>query len=195
MARECCKRCDFPIVTCLCEAIKPVNNRTKLIVLQHPDEVKNKKNTIKLAKMACSNIEVFIGESEQDFADIMQTLVNSKTALLFPSDSATPFDQLASDISFDYLVILDGTWRKAKRIYFVNPWLKKLPHLQFALANESQYSIRSTSQEFSLSSIEAIAYSLEKLENLPPNNLLDLLNAFTVQFTKKMPEHVKQRYQ
>ncbi|MDC2888021.1 DTW domain-containing protein [Psychrosphaera algicola] len=124
MARECCKRCDFPIITCLCEAIKPVNNRTKLIVLQHPDEVKNKKNTIKLAKMACSNIEVFIGESEQDFADIMQTLVNSKTALLFPSDSATPFDQLASDISFDYLVILDGTWRKAKRIYFVNPWLK-----------------------------------------------------------------------
>lgn len=195
MARECCSRCGFPISTCLCEAIQPVNNSTKLIVLQHPDEVKNKKNTIKLAKMACSNIEVIIGESEQDFAEIKQVLVNSKTALLFPSELATNFDDLPAQSQFDYLVILDGTWRKAKRIYFVNPWLQALPHLQFSLTNKSQYSIRSTSQEFSLSSIEAIAYSLEKLDNLPPNNLLDLLNAFTVQFTKKMPEHIKQRYQ
>ncbi|KAJ4982051.1 hypothetical protein NE237_032888 [Protea cynaroides] len=44
------------------------------------------------------------------------------------------------DFEVKHLVVLDGTWRKANRMYHENPWLKLLPHLQLDPSNMSLYS-------------------------------------------------------
>lgn len=218
MARQLCNQCHYPIVTCVCHAVYPSNNHIRVVVLQHPDEVLNKKNTIRLAMLSLTNIEVIVGQDPQDFMPRFNQLEVSKTALLFPREDAINIarlpefnrgnsqnpkpnkaePKLQQDTNCQQittLIVIDGTWRKAKKIYALNPWLGQLTHIQLSDEFTNQYVIRATKVENSLSSLEAIAYSLEKLENLAPNNLLNLLNAFTVEFTKNMPDEVRQRYE
>jgi DTW domain-containing protein YfiP len=195
MARQLCSSCSYPSDNCLCTDIIPVLNTTKIIVLQHPDEVDNKKNTVQLAKLACQDCDVYVGEQPEDFSELIKQLNFSATALLFPSEDALNIDQIPNQSpTIENIIILDGTWRKAKKIYHLNPWLLSIQHLCFTLAEKSQYGIRASTIEHSLSSIETIAYTLEKLDAIPANHLLSLLNAFKVQFTKRMPKHVQQRY-
>lgn len=208
MAREICSTCEFPIQTCICSDVVSVDNAIKIIVLQHSDEVKNKKNTIKLAQLALTNIDVYVGKQAEDFAFLASKIDPKSTVLMYPSDHATNIEALAT-VKGNYtnnntnnnlnaiqsIIILDGTWRKAKRMYMENLWLHALNHMQFTLEHKSRYGIRSSSFEYSLSSIEAIAYSLEGLEKIPSAPLLQLLDAFKIQFTKQMPASVKQRYE
>lgn len=42
--------------------------------------------------------------------------------------------------SVNNLIVLNGTWAKAKRIYKENPWLRILPHMKLDLKNMSLFS-------------------------------------------------------
>lgn len=193
MAREHCLQCHYPVKTCVCYAVAATIHETKIIVLQHPDEVKNAKNTVRLAALSCNNIDIIVGESADDFESVRQSTEHGHSALLFPAENSGQYN-LTADTTIRQLIIIDGTWRKAKKIYQLNPWLHRLPHFAFDDQYLNQYRIRSTNVEHSLSSLEAIAYGLESIEGTSPNNLLKLLNAFTVEFTKNMPANVQQRY-
>lgn len=41
----------------------------------------------------------------------------------------------------NHLIILDGTWPKAKRVYYQNPWLQKLPHFFLSASEPSRYGV------------------------------------------------------
>jgi DTW domain-containing protein YfiP len=106
----------------------------------------------------------------------------SKVALLYPSEEAITLDtQLlekhinhADNPSHEnrinkipqYLIILDGTWKKAYKMYMKNSWLHEIPH--FTLSDDiiGQYQIRKTQKKNALSSLEACSYALSFLEQL-----------------------------
>uniref|UniRef100_A0A7N0UD63 tRNA-uridine aminocarboxypropyltransferase n=1 Tax=Kalanchoe fedtschenkoi TaxID=63787 RepID=A0A7N0UD63_KALFE len=85
------------------------------------------------------------------------------SVLLFPSDNAVGAEALvASGIEVKNLIVLDGTWAKATRMYNENPWLKALPHLKLELDESSLYGeVRSQPKENCLSTIESIVYALK----------------------------------
>ena len=69
MKRSNCTKCHYPVTTCVCEYVtKKVKNRTKIVILQHPDEVNLAKNTVRLLQLQLSDIQVVIGESENEDA-------------------------------------------------------------------------------------------------------------------------------
>lgn len=64
------------------------------------------------------------------------------------------------------LVILDGTWKKAYRMFMLSTKLAHLPQVSLPehLANAGQYHIRKVAKKNALSSLEACCYALALLE-------------------------------
>ncbi|TMP31285.1 tRNA-uridine aminocarboxypropyltransferase [Pseudoalteromonas rubra] len=198
MKRTLCNHCHFPEQTCVCKFLgQPVKNHCKILVLQHPSEVKVTKNTVRLLSLQLSNLEVVIGESETDFAHVRQQLHSSQCALLYPSESAKALSAPAGKETLpaiETLVVLDGTWKKVHKMLMLNPWLMSLPHVSFAELPKNQYHIRKAEQAFSLSTLEATAHFLHLYEAISPEPLYRALAGMIEQQTRLMPDHVKQRY-
>ena len=196
MARDLCHSCHYPLQTCVCDAISKVSHQTKIIVLQHPSEVKNAKNTVRLLTLMSDNIECIVGETEADFTEVKTRILAQQehTALLFPAPESIDLqDKTAA--RFTQLVVLDGTWKKAKKILLLNPWLASLTHVSFAQNLPTQYQIRSSKVAGGLSTIEAVAYALNNIEQSSVSPFLQALEGLKRSFTKNMPADVKARYQ
>jgi DTW domain-containing protein YfiP len=71
------------------------------------------------------------------------------------------------------LVVIDASWRKAKRIYLEHEWLQSLTKLDIKPEQRSAYQIRQTKQDSFLSTIESIGLALGYLEpDFDQNKLL-----------------------
>ena len=65
------------------------------------------------------------------------------------------------------IIILDGTWKKAYRMFMLNPCLHKIKHIVLPVGISSLYEIRKTKKDNALSSLEACCHALARLENNP----------------------------
>lgn len=110
-----------------------------------------------------------------------ELVVPPGSVLLFPSDTAVGIDDLqAMNIGVKNLIVLDGTWAKAKRVYKENPWLRLLPHLKLVMDTLSLFrEVRRQPKAACLSSIESIVYALKAVGENPEglDNLLDVLDS------------------
>lgn len=87
--------------------------------------------------------------------------------LLFPSDKAIDLvpELCEGNECPTHLIVLDGTWSKAKRIYFENLWLHKLQHYNLLPSEPSMYgSVRREPKIGCLSTVESIVCALKMLE-------------------------------
>ncbi|KAL5209227.1 hypothetical protein ABZP36_004850 [Zizania latifolia] len=100
-----------------------------------------------------------------------------KSALLFPCQRAISID--ASDCQVQHLIVLDGTWAKAQRMYHENPWLQLLPHVKLESdGGVSLYSeVRHEPRAGCLSTIESIVVAMKKLGE-DAEGLDDVLDVF-----------------
>ena len=55
MARPTCYRCLRPRVSCVCGLITPVDNRTRVVIVQHPRERRHPFGTVRLARLGLRN--------------------------------------------------------------------------------------------------------------------------------------------
>ncbi|KAK6269725.1 hypothetical protein POUND7_006830 [Theobroma cacao] len=121
------------------------------------------------------------GKMEVEENEEFEVKVPPGSILLFPSQNAVGVDDLKSmDFEVENLIVLDGTWSKAGRIYNENPWLKLLPHMRLDLDKMSLYSeIRHQPKAGFLSTIESIVYTLKALgDNVDGlDNLLDVFES------------------
>lgn len=84
------------------------------------------------------------------------------SAVLFPSEKSVGIDEV--DFEMKNLIVLDGTWGKAKRMCHENPWLKLLPHLRLDVRESSLYNeVRHQPKAGCLSTVESIVCALKKL--------------------------------
>eukprot|EP00897_Mesotaenium_endlicherianum_P010041 jgi/Mesen1/9065/ME000578S08303 len=93
-----------------------------------------------------------------------------------------------------HLIVLDGTWPKAKRIYHQNPWLHALPHYKLPPSEPSHYGFirRQPKLEF-LSTVESIVYALRALEPETPGFglVLSVFDSMVDDQVRYMKEHKK----
>ncbi len=96
-------------------------------------------------------------------------LAGKRSVLLYPAtpgDPASSFDPAWSDApSALRLVVLDGTWRKSRKMLHLNPLLQELPRLPLRDTPASHYLIRKAHAADQLSTLEASCYALMQLEN------------------------------
>lgn len=178
MSRALCQQCQRPTIACICNFICKIDNRTSVLVLQHPSEVKQTKGTVALLSRSLSNCQVIVGEDFSQHDELNNILARHQALLLYPSAQA---QVLSSGKKLDktningneknqlpkLLIILDGTWKKAYRMFMLSQNLQALEQvcLPDKLANSGQYLIRKVAKENALSSLEACCFALALLEN------------------------------
>jgi len=110
MARPLCNFCLFALNTCICSAVTSINNKVKVIILQHPREEKVTKNTAKLLNLCLADCQIIKGESNNDFAQL-RALPASSTVLLYPNEQAINLDNndaLNTLLPITHLIVIDG---------------------------------------------------------------------------------------
>ncbi|TKV92786.1 hypothetical protein SEVIR_9G183200v4 [Setaria viridis] len=117
-----------------------------------------------------------------------------KSALLFPCQRAISID--ASGCQVQHLIVLDGTWAKAQRMYHENPWLQLLPHVKLESDRVSLYSeVRHEPRAGCLSTIESIVVAMKKLgeDSKELDDLLDVFESMIADQRRCKDENVKQK--
>jgi len=192
-SRPRCDRCQRPMSHCLCAHIPSISNRTRVLILQHPDEAKHPLNTARLAVLGLKHAELLVGESFPQLEGIVAAA--GRALLLFPEqDEGRRQPKLQAQNRPALLIVPDGTWRKARKIVQMNPVLNTLPRLSLPPGEPSEYRVRKASEPAAVSTIEAISRSLSLLE--PGQDFQRLLAPFKVlvqQQIQAMGEEVYER--
>jgi DTW domain-containing protein YfiP len=171
-----CYGCGVPRQLCLCNQVDVSHLVPSVIILRHPSERSKTLSTVSLIKQRYPQVLVKEGET-------FSPLRYQNMALLFP-DAETEKDRLgrngssaitssdngsSNNVSVDRvdkldvqveqrkLVLLDATWRKAKRMLHENPWLAALPRVSVEPSSVSDYLLRKVPNSTALSTVEAFA--------------------------------------
>lgn len=164
MSRPLCARCHRPVSHCLCHTVSTLDTRTEVLILQHPDEARHALNTARLAVLGLNNAKLHVGERFEWLPALLSD-PSVDSLLLFPGEEALPLAPVR-DVPGRRLRLLvpDGTWRKARKLLYLNPSLAGLTRVALPLAGKSRYRLRKAPTDGALSTLEAIVAALEILE-------------------------------
>lgn len=195
--RPVCSRCLRPQQTCICRWSTPIADATEVLILQHPLEEKHAKGSARLLHLSLPNSRLMVGEvfDGQELEELLHAPLEpsgqrKNPVLLYPDTPddagmapATPVDVPQADPERLRLVVLDGTWRKSRKMLYANPQLQSLPRLALRDMPASQYLIRKARGVHQLSTLEATCYALMQLEKKDAKYvpLLDAFNGFVAQ--------------
>jgi DTW domain-containing protein YfiP len=147
-------------------------------VLQHPDEVRHAKNSARLVGLVNPGTELVVGETAEDFKVLRDRFdMDSRAVVLYPASGSAALGDSVSVEPIETIIIIDGTWRKAKRMWLTNPWLHRLRVYHLNDVGSSVYSIRASSVSGGLASIEAAAHALGVVEDTSTQPLWDAFAA------------------
>lgn len=157
-----------PLPTCLCALVRPTAHRTEVLVLQHPQEQRQAKNSVALLRLSLAHCEWAVGER---FApDALQALLQRPgrhTRLLYPDVPAAPAPAAPAPPPGAplRLVVIDATWRKSLRMLIEHPALAALPRLSLAAPAPTRYrTIRAARRPDQVSTLEATVQALAAIE-------------------------------
>jgi len=182
-----CSHCLRPQSACICQWIQRIDNQVDVLILQHPLEVGHAKGSGLLLQRSLRLGTLIVGESF-DSALLRDLLFRAlphapdqtvRPALLYPSsENASPSESLQYQLDApNRLVVLDGTWRKSRKMLHLNPLLQQLPRVALTDVAPSRYRIRKAHRDDQLSTLEATCQALMQMED-DQNKYLPLLNAF-----------------
>lgn len=173
--RSRCARCRRPLNYCLCADIPSLHTTTELLVIQHPSEQGHALNTARLLCLGLDAATLLVAEQvPADWAAWLQE-PDYHTELLFPGPQAGLLTAAEPERP-RRLVLLDGTWRKARKLYYLNPVLQQLPQVALPAGQRSRYRLRKASEPDALSTLEAGVVALGMLE--PDTDFSPLLCPF-----------------
>lgn len=200
--RAICSTCARPLRNCICALVTPVENQVEILILQHPTEAPNAKNTAGLLHLSLKNTRLRIGErftaAELQawlFADQKQPLLlypeiieYKALGLIAPQPPLTPNQFTSNQLR---LVVIDATWRKSRKMLYLNPALQSLPRMTLTETPASLYKIRKAHSENQLSTLEASCYALQQLEQRSVDYapLLTAMSLFVAQQSAFIPDH------
>ena len=175
--RPTCPRCTRPQITCICRWITPTPHQVEVLLLQHPLEVNHAKGSARLLhlSLSVSGSRLVVGEQFDPatlqallFAPLLPHSEPRTPVLLYPETPDYPATTLAAERLTTpetlRLIVLDGTWRKSRKMLHLNPALQQLPRVALSPAAASRYRIRRAQRPEQLSTLEATVAALSQLE-------------------------------
>ena len=165
----------------------PVDNRVFVLILQHPQEQDKQLGTAQLARLQLKRSLLKVGLSWPGLKRILGREIDparwgvlflgtAKTAAAGSSEEIVLLDRKGQPLAgqrdalpdLEGIVLLDGNWAQAKALWWRNPWLLKLRRLVLHPKHGSLYGgLRKEPRSDSLSTIEAAAFCLARLEHKP----------------------------
>lgn len=195
--RPVCSVCLRPQSTCICRWITPIEPLPEVLILQHPLESREAKSSTPLLHLSLVGSRLVIGETfgNEELQRLLHVPFDTGTGaggpglqkicpvLLYPYTQELPSKSIPHSSSMPVepfrlrLVVLDGTWRKTRKLLVLNPMLQALPRMSLQQVQPSRYRIRKAHAPDQLSTLEATCQALMQLEGNDAK-YLPLLRAF-----------------
>jgi len=150
--------------------------KRRILILQHPQEQDALLGSAQLLTASLPKAEVVIGLSWPNLGAALgeKDVDVQRWAVLFP-DRDAPGGQVSNrkggvipPRSLDGIVVIDGTWSKAKTLWWRNPWLNKMNRLTLMPSKPSIYGrLRAEPQRHYVSTLESVAGALTLMGEAP----------------------------
>lgn len=175
-----CSQCGKSFKACICASIVPLASSVELIILQHPTEEHRPMGTARILDLSLANSMRLVGEDFSQHAQLNALLSEPDVDhyVLYPSDVSRCASELStlSPAKKIRIILLDGTWKKAYKMWQLSGNLHALPSVHLPKDLVGNYRIRKAPNENSLSTVEAGYHILSLLEST--RNFQPLMTAF-----------------
>ncbi|AQS10342.1 DTW domain protein [Clostridium saccharobutylicum] len=171
---ESCNKCGLPTINCICNIVPKIETKTKIWILSTEREFSRPSNTARLLKLVNPESTELILWERTNAPEKLIEYINSEEYeiyILFPMEnddlSESKFEYKSSE-KIPAFIILDGTWKEARRILRKSDYLKNLPRVSLNTIHKSEYTLRRGASEGELCTIEAAIEVLQlnyELEN------------------------------
>jgi len=180
-----CEACGRVYPYCVCEHTTPLKAKTKILILQHPQEPGVDIGTAPILRASFPGTVLRTGLSWPNFKRALgredvehrrwgvlylgsvrvEELPKDRALFVVDKKGAPREDQDKVIRELEGIVVLDGTWSQAKTLWWRNAWLLKLPRLVIRSSRRSLYDqIRKEPRHGCLSTVETVGEVLQALE-------------------------------
>lgn len=177
-----CDECRLPLPSCICSFQKTVVAGVEFVVLMHRNETYKPTNTGRLIASTIANTRTIQWQSRLEAGEELQDLLSDsryQPIIVFPpSDdyfermiSVPQPPELAGKPLF---ILLDGTWRQARRMFRHSVYLQNLPVISLDKARTSAYALRKAIHEGQLCTAEVASALLLQIGEVQAGEALDL---------------------
>lgn len=184
-----CELCRLAEKFCICSLTPNVESNAGFLLLMYDTEVLKPSNTGKLIADLIPDTYAFLWSRTEENLEVLALLAdpNWQPMIVFPKDYAGEereiFDNevALSSGKRPLFIMLDGSWREAKKMFRRSPYLQNLPVVSFTpnapesdAEISSRYQIRVAANNTELATAEVAAQVLALTGEQTNANLLDL---------------------
>lgn len=184
-AVEPCARCGKPATICVCDRVRSLSSRTRVVILQHPREEDAALGTAKLVTTTLPDAaSISIGLSWPSLEAALDGHVagpidRARWGVVFAQKLPEPLPpevaqrnaivldrhgKVVLEPRLDGILVLDGTWSQAKALWWRNAWLLKLARVVLRPTEPTIYGrMRKAPRREWVSTLEATADALVAL--------------------------------
>ncbi|MBB3191436.1 tRNA-uridine aminocarboxypropyltransferase [Halomonas cerina] len=179
-----CAGCHLPALNCLCPYRVQAESHARVWLLTHPLEHHKPTNTGRLIRDVLPDTEVFTWYRTAPDARLLTLLDDARYApfVIFPDDHedyvhrVVGMDAVAErqeEGRIPVFIILDGTWRQARRIFRKSPYLADLPVLPLTTERLTRYRLRKPASAAHLCTAEVAVELLRQAGDVVAAEVLD----------------------
>ena len=158
-----CESCLLPLNSCVCDARPEPVARSAFLLLMYEGEYYKPSNTGRLVADITRENFAFLWNRTQPDEALLALLAEPRyqPIIVFPHQYARP-ERCVSGIvdvagRIPLFVMLDGTWREAKKMFSKSPYLDKFPVLGIEPEKLSAYALREAAHSYHLCTAEVAA--------------------------------------
>lgn len=172
-----CKNCWLRQELCICAHIPRVSSPVSFVVVRHALEARKSTNTVRVAELAIAPCQVLEYDGPDEALD--RQLASLKNPYLLFPDGQTP----SKCPPMENLVVLDGTWKQARKMTRKLPSLMRIPRLSLPPPPEAVTRLRHSDDENHMSTLEAMAQAMAYFGQTDDAQKLHALHALWVRHT------------
>ncbi len=178
-----CPLCLLPAPDCICAAKPEASSRSAFCFVMYKGEAYKPTNTGRLIADVAPENFAFVWDRTQPDPELLALLQNPRYAptVVFPQQYAEAqrcIDSVSTGDKIPLFVMLDGTWREAKKMFSKSPYLDSFPVLGIQPEHSSLYQLREAAHEHQLCTAEVGIAVLELAGDLQASS--DLADYFAV---------------
>lgn len=176
-----CPSCLMAAGRCLCDARPNILGKAVFWLLTHHNEIYKPTNTGRLIIDTIQGSRVFKWgrvEPEPAFLDALSD-PRYRPCIVFPSGDdyqqrmETADYLLQGDGRIPAFIILDGTWRQARRMFRLSRYLDNVPAIEPSVRAKSRYQLRQSAEANHLCTAEIAAVMLREVKDFTSAAVLD----------------------
>lgn len=188
-----CHYCRIHQDHCICDIKPEAQSEAGFLILFYDDEVLKPSNSGKLIADLIPDTFAYLWSRTEVEDELLRLLEDPQwfPVVVFPatyaqSDRSVLEDQISvPSVKRPLFILLDGTWREAKKMFRKSPYLDRFPVLSVSPESLSRFQIRKSAHDHQLATAEVAAVTLHLFgERLNAQLLNTWFDLFTYRYQK-----------